>query len=811
MTQMNPLSGSCIPQLDAPLIELCAKLHGGMLNCSRSPGSRRLPPMSCDLGKAAFSCSARPNPESKSNSFSGLGFFVTSQVGSLGACLRYNLPGTSQHQVAPGAMDGTPQVMMQHGQGMRSLLVVKRTVPANASMGHGPSREQALQQRVADLEEALRGKDQEIKELQTALSRAGIKLPSSFAKKAKAREKVGSGGFRKVSQSQPAVPYEAIDQEDPIDLRLEEFYNGTGSAIPFQRINRGFYRFGETILELNIINHKLMARTEDGWNRSKFGPIEKFLMYYENIEREKAELIWDGDSNAPGRPVKHIRLGATNNGIPLPVKNTFIDVPSGLTPSAMKLDTPYNPLLTAPADLNHAPGFLQRTLVSVTGALPTPSQSSPQGGLLPISPAAVIHRRVMQSPVATPVTPSPSGAKWAKSAGCMGGTTAIPACVIAAPSPTRALAISSTTCTTEATQQAEPLDDDEEDDSGSDQVVPVHLRNPEDAPRAPAGAKHPSLGSEGHDEGGCKRCCFFPRGRCTNGYNCEFCHYEHEKRKRKNKKKIKKKDDTPMAGAMFHSLDLRPPQMPPAQVPPAPLVLSQALPMQACVQSYAGYPPEADRPVKPLLSVQPVQTYAGPPAEQAVPGQHIIYGPTVGATDGPMQAVPTIVMTSQPSQQMPAQPVVAQQHLPPPPAQTMPAHMVPTAPAPLPPHTVPSMQTMPHTAPSIPPMPHAAHTLAQTMPAQQLPPVGTLPPHIPPHMVTHATAPAAAFSPYQYPYQAAPHHQAYGGVLDPTPPPPMQSPKLGQAGFQAYMMPPPMGSPRLPMDMRPMLGMQAAA
>ena len=75
--------------------------------------------------------------------------------------------------------------------------------------------------------------------------------------------KVGSGGFRKVSQSQPAVPYEAIDQatplpscaacgapllsesqtsdqsqEDPIDLRLEEFYNGTGSAIPFQRPNR---------------------------------------------------------------------------------------------------------------------------------------------------------------------------------------------------------------------------------------------------------------------------------------------------------------------------------------------------------------------------------------------------------------------------------------------------------------------------------------------------------------------------------------------------------------------------------------------
>ena len=27
--------------------------------------------------------------------------------------------------------------------------------------------------------------------------------------------------------------------------------------------------------------------SQDGWNRSKFGPIEKFIMYYENIEREK--------------------------------------------------------------------------------------------------------------------------------------------------------------------------------------------------------------------------------------------------------------------------------------------------------------------------------------------------------------------------------------------------------------------------------------------------------------------------------------------------------------------------------------------
>jgi len=56
-------------------------------------------------------------------------------------------------------------------------------------------------------------------------------------------------------------------------------------------------------------------------------------------------------------------------------------------------------------------------------------------------------------------------------------------------------------------------------------------------PAQPPGALHPSVGSLGHVTGTCKRCCFFPRGRCTNGYACEFCHYQHEKRKRTGKKK----------------------------------------------------------------------------------------------------------------------------------------------------------------------------------------------------------------------------------------------------------------------------------
>ena len=32
--------------------------------------------------------------------------------------------------------------------------------------------------------------------------------------------------------------------------------------------------------------------------------------------------------------------------------------------------------------------------------------------------------------------------------------------------------------------------------------------------------------------GECKRCCFYPKGRCQNGYDCKFCHFEHDKRKR---------------------------------------------------------------------------------------------------------------------------------------------------------------------------------------------------------------------------------------------------------------------------------------
>jgi len=45
----------------------------------------------------------------------------------------------------------------------------------------------------------------------------------------------------------------------------------------------------------------------------------------------------------------------------------------------------------------------------------------------------------------------------------------------------------------------------------------------------------PSLGSFGHFAGLCSRCCFHAKGRCQNGKDCRFCHFEHEKRQRKKK------------------------------------------------------------------------------------------------------------------------------------------------------------------------------------------------------------------------------------------------------------------------------------
>mmetsp|Transcript_35923 Transcript_35923/g.82483 ORF Transcript_35923/g.82483 Transcript_35923/m.82483 type:complete len:587 (-) Transcript_35923:90-1850(-) len=51
----------------------------------------------------------------------------------------------------------------------------------------------------------------------------------------------------------------------------------------------------------------------------------------------------------------------------------------------------------------------------------------------------------------------------------------------------------------------------------------------------------PSLGSAAHLLGQCKRCNFFSKGRCQNGYDCTFCHFPHEKRKPSRQEKRERK------------------------------------------------------------------------------------------------------------------------------------------------------------------------------------------------------------------------------------------------------------------------------
>lgn len=46
----------------------------------------------------------------------------------------------------------------------------------------------------------------------------------------------------------------------------------------------------------------------------------------------------------------------------------------------------------------------------------------------------------------------------------------------------------------------------------------------------------PSVGSIAHFTGECSRCCFFPKGRCNNGKDCTFCHFDHDRRPQRSKR-----------------------------------------------------------------------------------------------------------------------------------------------------------------------------------------------------------------------------------------------------------------------------------
>lgn len=69
----------------------------------------------------------------------------------------------------------------------------------------------------------------------------------------------------------------------------------------------------------------------------------------------------------------------------------------------------------------------------------------------------------------------------------------------------------------------------------------------------------PSIGSAGHFNGTCKRCCFHEKGRCQNGAACLFCHFPHEKRIRKNKNRKNKTRTGVRVGQPVHGVAGVPP------------------------------------------------------------------------------------------------------------------------------------------------------------------------------------------------------------------------------------------------------------
>jgi len=196
-------------------------------------------------------------------------------------------PAPTTSLTMPGGMVARPSGPAQ--QCGMARVMSSNGVPTNMAVRPMMSqpREHELERVVSELKAQLAQKDRQVQELQTRLSKYVGTKGAMASPKRKSLTTGGSNGGRKLNGGRPSTTYAVTDRQDPVDVQLEEFYNSSGSAVPFRRINKGYYRFGDTFVEVSIINHKLMAKTEDGWNRGKYGPIDKFLAHYEGVERER--------------------------------------------------------------------------------------------------------------------------------------------------------------------------------------------------------------------------------------------------------------------------------------------------------------------------------------------------------------------------------------------------------------------------------------------------------------------------------------------------------------------------------------------
>jgi len=148
----------------------------------------------------------------------------------------------------------------------------------------------------------------------------------------------------------------------------------------------------------------------------------------------------------------------------------------------------------------------------------------------------------------------------------------------------------------------------------SSPTSPANL-SPDEAlvPSSESLADLPSQGSFGHFAGICSRCCFHAKGRCQNGRDCRFCHFDHEKRQRK------KKVLSPTGSNFARS----------GYVAPAPLTSPAAS-------------------MAPMLPATPVAPFSPPPGLEMVPFETMSMPlPEFLLTAPPMLPAPTLPMQSQ--------------------------------------------------------------------------------------------------------------------------------------------------------------------
>mmetsp|Transcript_82717 Transcript_82717/g.146012 ORF Transcript_82717/g.146012 Transcript_82717/m.146012 type:complete len:548 (-) Transcript_82717:89-1732(-) len=375
-------------------------------------------------------------------------------------------------------------------------------------------------------------------------------------------------------------------------------------------------------------------------------------------------------------------------GVSLTVKNTFIDLPDGAgTSSPSKYG---QGLSTAPAQVQSHIGFLNRAMLdsveetSVVQSEGTSSQGgSPDRKLPPVSSRHGYGAGGFL-PGGTPLmTPSPTGSSMFAAARyqLFGGPQVVheaqnltsPPGQLPAHAQSQAHSIvhgpvhpvgggqrsaplsfappqdmaPAPGAEIPAQRKAQPKNEnsDEEDaDSEAERqqaALAASGRTPENAPKPPPGAEHPSLGSPGHLDGTCKRCCFYPRNRCLNGYECEFCHYDHEKRKRKSKKSKKKKagDNAEEQGMAY----AQPGGMPDyGMMPPAGMPYHHHHQLQHQNMIHGGLAPAASVPPIPTLAEAPLsyQWTDGLPGQTPPPPIMPGYADYLAAVEAMRQAVP---------------------------------------------------------------------------------------------------------------------------------------------------------------------------